>query len=96
MNAQLRIERVIDKHGVMEFVKFPFKLYRGDPNWVPPLIEERRDFLDSKKNPFFEHSRCQLFLARRGDELVGTIAAVVNDNHNAFQNPWGLSASSNS
>jgi hypothetical protein len=86
MNAQLRIERVIDKHGVMEFVKFPFKLYRGDPNWVPPLIEERRDFLDSKKNPFFEHSRCQLFLARRGDELVGTIAAVVNDNHNAFQN----------
>ncbi len=86
MNAQLRIEPITDKRGVTEFVKFPFKLYRGDPNWVPPLIEERLDFLDPKKNPFFEHARCQLFLARRGDELVGTIAAVVNDNHNAFQN----------
>jgi len=53
---------------------------------VPPLIEERLDFLDPKKNPFFEHARCQLFLARRDDELVGTIAAVVNDNLNAFQN----------
>ena len=83
-NGQLRIEPVTDKRGVTEFVKFPFRLYRGDPNWVPPLIEERLDFLDPKKNPFFEHARCQLFLARRGDELVGTIAAVVNDNHNTF------------
>jgi GNAT superfamily N-acetyltransferase len=86
MSGQLRIEQVSDKKGKLEFVKFPFKLYRDDPNWVPPLIEERLDFLDPKKNPFFEHSRCQLFLARQGDELVGTIAAVVNDNHNAFHN----------
>jgi len=84
IDGQLRIDPVTDKHGVMEFVKFPFKLYRGDPNWVPPLIEERRDFLDPKKNPFFKHSRCQLFLARRDDELVGTVAGVINDNHNAF------------
>lgn len=84
MSGQIRIEQVTAKQEVMEFIKFPFKLYRGDPNWVPPLIEERRDFLDPKKNPFFEHSRCQLFLARQGHELVGTIAAVVNDNHNAF------------
>jgi hypothetical protein len=86
MNGQLRIEPVATKQGLMEFIKFPFKLYRGDPNWVPPLIEERRDFFDTQKNPFFEHARRQLFLARRGDELVGTIAAVVNDNHNTFQN----------
>jgi hypothetical protein len=84
MNGQIRIEPVTDKRGVMEFVKLPFKLYRGDPHWVPPLIEERRDFLDPKKNPFFQHSRCQLFLARRGNDLVGTVAGVLNDNHNAF------------
>ena len=57
--------------GLLEFVQFPFKLYRGDPNWVPPLIEERLDFFDPKKNPFYEHSRYQLFLARRDGELVG-------------------------
>lgn len=85
MNGQLRVEPVVDKKGLMEFIKFPFKLYRGNPNWVPPLIEERRDFLDPKKNPFFDHSRCQLYVAHRDGELVGTVAAVVNDNHNAFQ-----------
>jgi len=72
MSSQLRMERVSDKQGTLEFIKFPFRLYRDDPNWVPPLIEERLDFFNPKKNPFFEHSRCQLFLARRGDELVGT------------------------
>ncbi|MCX6032242.1 MAG: N-acetyltransferase [Chloroflexi bacterium] len=86
MSANIRIEPVTDKKGVLEYVKFPFQLYRGDPNWVPPLIEERRDFFDPKKNPFYEHARFQLFLARRDGELVGTIGAVVNDNHNTFHN----------
>jgi len=84
MNANIRIEPVTGRNGIVEYVKFPFRLYRGDPNWVPPLIEERRDFFDTKKNPFYEHARYQLFLARRDGELVGTIGAVVNDNHNSF------------
>lgn len=82
MSSDLRIESVTDKRGLLEFVNFPFKLYRGDPNWVPPLIEERLDLFNPKKNPFWEHSRRQIFLARRDGELVGTVAAVVNDNHN--------------
>jgi len=86
MSAGIVIEPVTDARGILTFVKFPFKLYRGDPNWVPPFIEERRDFFDPKKNPFYQHARYQLFLARRGGELVGTIGAVINDNHNAFHN----------
>src|SRR3954470_3369046 len=84
VSASLYVEPVVDKKGLLEFVEFPFRLYRGDPNWVPPLIEERRDFLDPRKNPFFEHARSQLFLARRDGELVGTIGAVVDDNHNSY------------
>jgi len=86
MSGDLRIESVTDKRGLLEFVEFPFKFYRGDPNWVPPLIEERLDIFNPKKNPFWEHSRYQLFLARRNSALVGTVAAVVNDNHNAAHN----------
>jgi len=80
--STITVQPVSDKGGVLEFVRFPFKLYRGDPNWVPPLIEERRDIFDPKKNPLYEHSRFQLFLARRDGELVGTIGAIVNDRHN--------------
>lgn len=86
MSGSLLIEAVTDKKGLLELVRFPFTLYRGDPCWVPPLIEERRDFLTPAKNPFFEHARCQLFLARRGTEVVGTIGAVIDDHHNQFHN----------
>lgn len=84
MSGKVVVEAVTDQKGISEFVKFPFKLYKGDPNWVPPFIEERRDYFDPKKNPLYEHTRYQLFLARRDGELVGTIGAVVNDNHNHF------------
>jgi GNAT superfamily N-acetyltransferase len=62
------------------FIRFPYTLYAGDPNWVPPLEMERRDFLDPKKNPWFEFGSVELFLARREGKVVGRIAAV-NDPH---------------
>ena len=80
----VQINRVVDKKALHEFVTFPFKLYRNDPNWVPPLIEERLDFLNPRKNPFFDHARYMLFLAQRHGETVGTIAAVVDDNYNQY------------
>jgi GNAT superfamily N-acetyltransferase len=82
MSGSVVIEPITDKYGLMALIEFPFTLYQGDQSWVPPLIEERRDFLDPKKNPFFEHARYQLFLARRAGTVVGTIGAVVDDNHN--------------
>ncbi len=84
MDAPISVEPITDPKGILELVKFPFTLYKGDPNWVPPFIEERRDFFDPKKNPLYEHARYQLFLARRGGKVVGTIGAIINDNHNRF------------
>jgi GNAT superfamily N-acetyltransferase len=82
MQEGLKIEPVTDRKSLVKLIEFPFRLYRDDPNWVPPLIEERVEFFDHRKNPFFEHARDQLYLARRGDAIVGTIGAVVDDNHN--------------
>jgi GNAT superfamily N-acetyltransferase len=65
-------------------VTFPFGHYRGDPCWVPPLIEERLEFLSPRKNPFFEHAHVALFLARRGAEVVGTISAAVDERYAAL------------
>jgi GNAT superfamily N-acetyltransferase len=66
------------------FIQFPYQLYREDPNWVPPLIMERKDFLDPRKNAWFEHGSVELFLARRNGEVVGRIAAVNDPNYNRF------------
>ncbi len=66
------------------FIRFPYDLYRGDPNWVPPLEMERRDFLDPKKNPWFQFGVAELFLARRDGKVVGRIAGVVDPRYNEF------------
>jgi GNAT superfamily N-acetyltransferase len=67
------------------FLRFPWRVYQDDPYWVPPIFSERLQFTDPEKNPFFEHSKAQLFLAMRGEEVVGTIAAFTNGRHNEYQ-----------
>jgi GNAT superfamily N-acetyltransferase len=65
-------------------IRFQYDLYRNDPNFVPPLQMERRDFLDPAKHPFFKHAEVDLFLARRHGQIVGRIAAVQDRKYNAF------------
>jgi GNAT superfamily N-acetyltransferase len=64
------------------FAGFPWRIYRDDSNWVPPLFGDRLKLLDPEKHPFWEHSVGQLFLAMRGEEVVGTISAHINHRHN--------------
>ena len=71
-------------HDAKVFIQFPWRVYRGDHLWVPPLLLERKAFLNPRKNPFFQHAQVQLFLARQGTETVGRIAAVVNTAHDQF------------
>ena len=75
----------------MRFIKLPWRLYRNEPNWVPPLVSERKKFLDRVGNPFFEHAEAEYFLAWRDGEPVGRISAHVDHNLNEVQgNDWGL------
>jgi GNAT superfamily N-acetyltransferase len=79
----------------MRFIKLPWRLYRNERNWVPPLISERKAHLDREHNPFFEHAEAEYFLAWRGrpghGEPVGRITAHVDHRLNEFQsNEWGL------
>ena len=82
--GELRITPVATEAERLALLQFPWKVYRGDRYWVPPLLSERKAFTDPKQSPFFEHARVQFFLARRGDEIVGTIAAFTNDLYNEF------------
>jgi GNAT superfamily N-acetyltransferase len=68
------------------FIRFPWRIYRNDPAWVPPLIIERKGFLDRKRHPFYRHGDAALFLARQGDRIVGRIMASDDPNYNAEHN----------
>lgn len=84
--AEVRIVPVATKAQRREFARFPWRVYRNDPNWVPPIYQDRLAILDPDKHPFYEHAEVQLFLALRGQEVVGTISAHVNHRHNET---WG-------
>jgi GNAT superfamily N-acetyltransferase len=64
------------------FLNYPWELYRGDPNWIPPLRDNQKELLNYKHHPFYDDAEIQTFLARRGNQVVGRIAAIVNHAHN--------------
>ena len=46
---QVEITQVASKAERDAFIKFPWRIYKGDPAWVPPLLLERKEFLDPNK-----------------------------------------------
>jgi GNAT superfamily N-acetyltransferase len=78
MTSSIRVQPVATRRDLRAFVQFPWRVYRGDSNWVPPLISERLDYLDPATGLFYKHADVALFLARRGREVAGTIATFVD------------------
>lgn len=76
---EVNVTPVTDDAGRREFVDVIYRLNAGDPNFVPQLRSEETERFTPGKNPFFEHARCQLFLARRGPRIVGRIAAHIDE-----------------
>ncbi len=66
----------------MRFIKSQWNFYKNDPNWVAPLIDERKKLLSVTKNPIYQHSKIEMFLAERDGVVVGRIAGITNGNHN--------------
>ena len=81
---RLEIVPVASSRELNGFIRLPWKIYRRDSFWVPPLIVDMKKMLNREKHPFFSHSSADFFLARRNGEWVGRIAAILNNNHNRF------------
>jgi GNAT superfamily N-acetyltransferase len=73
--TDIKIRLVSTKADKQAFIDLPFRLYAGDPNWVPPLKSEVMATITPGKNPWFEHGEAQLFLAERDGHVVGRISA---------------------
>jgi GNAT superfamily N-acetyltransferase len=82
--SQIEVSQVSGGRERDAFIKFPWRIYRDDPAWVPPLILERKAFLDRKRHPFYRHGDAALFLARRDKEIVGRIMASDDPNYNSL------------
>ena len=78
----LAVRPVKAKADLTRFIEYPYRKYRADPHWVPPLRMSERERFDEKKNPFFEHGCMELFLAERDGHVVGRVAGIDDDLHN--------------
>lgn len=87
----LKIEKIDtgSKSQVRRFVRIPYRLYKGHPQWVPPLLMDAEMYLNRQKHPFYEHSDVEFFIASREGRDVGRIAVLdnkrFNDYHSAHQ-----------
>jgi len=61
-----------------QFVHSWWPIYEGDDNWVAPLVFERLEFFDPKKNRYFDNAEVQCFMAWRDGKAVGTISAQID------------------
>ena len=68
------------------FMEFPWRIYKGDPLWTPPLIPQLKERFDPTKNPVIKDGFVEAFIAWRGNEPVGTIAAAEDTTRNAEWN----------
>ena len=73
-----------NRRQVRGFIEFPYRLYAGHPQWVPPIRGDIRTMLDRDKHPFYEHSDADFFVVERDGEVVGRIAALENRNYNRY------------
>lgn len=76
--GKISIRRVETKEELYRFITLPWRIYEGNPHWVPPLISEQKYFLNHEKGPFFEIGEAVYFLVFRDGEAIGRISAQAN------------------
>jgi hypothetical protein len=69
---------------VKRFVDIPYRLYKNQPQWVPPLRIDVEMQLNRKKHPFYERSNADFFIAVSNGHDVGRIAALENKPYNQY------------
>jgi len=79
--AEVTVRPVETRAEQKRFVQVPWRIYRDDPCWMPPLIMSQEELLGFRPCPFYEKSRSRSFLASRGGADVGRITAIVNAGH---------------
>jgi ribosomal protein S18 acetylase RimI-like enzyme len=76
------LTEVRTKRQLKQFIKFPHRLYRGNPYYVPSMFSGERNTLDWEKNPAFDYCEARYWLATDGKRVVGRVAAIINPRYN--------------
>ena len=76
--SDIKVKQVLNSSDLEFFIKFPMELYKGNPYYVPPLINEEKSIWVKEENPALQYSEAAQFLAYKGENIVGRIAVMIN------------------
>jgi len=77
--GNINIKQVVSEKDLMDFIKFPMELYKNNPNFVPPLINDEKDIWNKNENPALLYSQAKQFLAYKNNKIAGRIAVMINN-----------------
>jgi hypothetical protein len=82
MTETYKVSRVNGSHDQSEFLNLAWRIYKDDPNWVPPIRKSIMELVGFRKHPFYDNATIENFLVRKDGVVVGRVSAIVNHGHN--------------
>jgi hypothetical protein len=79
--TKIQILPVRNAHEKHVFLTFPWRIYKDDPLWVPPLLSERAKNTDSERGLFFRGDLAEFFLAWKNGKPADTICVAEDFNN---------------
>lgn len=86
----LTVTEVTSRSDLGRFIRFPYQLYAGHPNWVPPLLMDEWNTFRTDKNPAYKYCTARFWLAERDRRIVGRVAGILNPRANERWNEQRL------
>jgi GNAT superfamily N-acetyltransferase len=77
----IEIRPVIRPRDQRIFLTFPWRIYKNDPLWVPPLLGERAKIIDPARGLFFKDGIAELFIAWKEGSPAGTLCLAEDKNN---------------
>ena len=76
----MRLLEVKDQKSANQFLKVPFLIYKDDPNWICPLMNDIESVFNPSKNNFFSFGKCTRWILLNDHGIaIGRIAAFINN-----------------
>ena len=82
MQTKITVKEVVSQADRRDFVKFPYKIYKSNPYWVPQITKDEIKNISKESNPAFEFCDAQYWLAFKNGEPVGRIGGIINHRYN--------------
>jgi hypothetical protein len=82
----IEVVEVRSSKDLRSFIALPYRLYRHDNNYVPPLRSQIKDMLTGSSNMLLAYGPHVLFICKRQQRVVGRIFAGIDERFNAENN----------